>query len=57
MKTIEMKSKWIKDVERIRGPRISRHNFLRLDKNEKVNSFQKKFFFSNHLFIYKFITV
>ena len=59
MKTIEMKSKWIKDVERIRGPRISRHNFLRLDKNEKVNSFQKKFFFSaikkinsNHLTAY-----
>ena len=48
MKTIEMKSKWIKDVERIRGPRISRHNFLRLDKNEKVNSFQKKFFFFSY---------
>lgn len=59
MKTLNKKLNWLKKIERIRGPRISRHNFLRLDKNEKIDDFKKKFFIktlkkinSNHLTAY-----
>lgn len=36
-----------KKIFRERGPSISRHNFLRLDKNERVSNLSSKFF--NHL--------
>ena len=59
MSLVSTKLNWIKKIERIRGPQISRYHFLRLDKNEKIDIFKKKFFLkvikkinSNHLTAY-----
>ena len=35
---------WVDDIFRVRGPFETRFNKLRLDKNERVSSFEKKFF-------------
>jgi hypothetical protein len=40
---IKMKKHWIKNIIRISPNDIDRSKFLRLDKNERVINFEKKF--------------
>ena len=39
---LKIKKKWLKDIYRLKNESKTRHKFLRLDKNEKIETLPKK---------------